>query len=95
MTELDKWVNLSEQDYGPWLDAATLFETDDGQLLLQVEGGYGKPYDTAWYSLAERPDKPLDELLKDYELWANPTSDQSEQILDDLGVVAHLVERPD
>lgn len=95
MTQIDEHHLLSEQDYGPWLDRATLHQTDDGQLLLEVEGGYSKPYYVAWYSLSDLPNKPLSEAFDgDNGLWADPTSDQSEDFADLLGVQVHKVERP-
>jgi hypothetical protein len=68
MQKIDEHTHLSEQDYGPWLDKATLYE-DSGQFILFVEGGYSIPYEEEWYKLDQRPSKPLKELLTG-ELWA-------------------------
>lgn len=85
MKKLDEHRATSEQDYGPWLDAATLFESEDGRLLLLVEGGYQAPYDSRWYELASRP-AALSELLGEEGGWADPSRDQSDDLVYWLGV---------
>ena len=62
LTKLDSHEQLSEQDYGPWLDRVTLYEKN-GKFFLQEQFGYDKPYDENWYELAAKPDKPLAALV--------------------------------
>ncbi len=99
MVKFDEQRRTSEQDFGPWLDAATLFETDDGQVLLKVESGYSKPYEVAWYSLSEKPKEALQftggATLHLGTLWANHSEDDSSFWEEVLEVVVHKVERPE
>lgn len=83
--KLDEHRQTSEQDYGPWLDAATLYDTsvDGGEFLLKVESGYSKPYEVEWYKLGARPGKPLSDLIHG-ELWGGAVPEETAALLSDM-----------
>ncbi len=66
---------LSDQDYGAFVQEATLFEVG-GVFFLEVSAGYQVADTSQWYKLEGEPTKwPED----DGELWADPHTDQSER----------------
>jgi len=96
--KLDQSRRLSEQDYGPFLEVATLFE-HEGRFFLSVSAGYGpeKHNDEAWYELAEKlvceaGCGPLDASASDG--WLDPLVDQAEELFAVLGVRATKCPRP-
>ncbi len=66
---LSTYQQLSEQDYGPWLDRVSLFEIN-GQFYLQEEYGYSRPYSSGWYLLDGPPRRTLEEAFGEHSgLW--------------------------
>jgi hypothetical protein len=90
---LDQSRLLTEQDYGGFLEVATLYE-HEGRFLLHVSAGYGAEScnDDRWYELSARPPKPLAEYASG--LWLDPCRDQSVDFACWFGVDAHQAERP-
>jgi hypothetical protein len=76
--KIDESRLLSEQDYGPFLEVATLTE-EEGKLVLSVSAGYGqeKTNETAWYELSARPSQSLDEYASPG--WLDPVRNQAEE----------------
>jgi len=89
--QLDRDRRLSEQDYGPYLEVATLFE-HEGRFFLYMVAGYDPEGDNAWYELSERPAKPLSDVASDG--WLNPLADTSLELSAVLGVRATKCSRP-
>ena len=85
MRELDESRLLSEQDFGGFLEVATLYEDEEG-LTLVVEAGYGPEGHNVSreYRLDKRPAQPLDAFAS--ETWLDPSTDQSEDLAKLLGV---------
>ena len=71
MPKTDQYEQLTEQDYGHWIDRATLYN-EDGELTLQIEAGYSKPYDQAWYELLEEPAQSLEATFSSWENLGRP-----------------------
>ncbi len=93
--EVDSYRQLTEQDYGPWLDAAEIW-VEGARVFLKIEGGYSRPYDEAWYELSAKPDLKLETHYQDYDgLWASPTEDQSKTLAEELGVEVRQTSRPE
>lgn len=91
MKKLEEFSSLTEEDYGPFKSAATLYEGPDETFYLKVECGYSRPYDTAWYELSERPPEGSLEVEDADYAWADASSDQSEDFEERLGVSVCLL----
>jgi len=85
--KIDQSRRLSEQDYGPFLEVATLYE-HKGRFFLSVNAGYGPEgqNEEAWYELSERPAVTLDNAASDG--WLDPLADQDVELFAVLGVTA-------
>ncbi len=90
MKTIQEEVQFSEQDYGPYIDRATLVE-HEGSTYLHVECGYSKPYESAWYKLDGLP--CLKTAFGGYTgLWFDPSRDESLDLTTILGVTAVKVD---
>ncbi len=90
MKKLDEYRNLSEQDYGGFLEVATLWQhvEHDGTLFLEVSAGYGQDThnDGVFYIVDDLPLKTLEEAFKDSgDCYFDPSRDQSKDFAEDLG----------
>ena len=95
--EVRFYHNLSDQDFGAFVDEATLFNCE-GRWVLRLAAGYQVADEEDWYELEAEPTKwpvsPSDEPI------ANPGTDQSEdcghgsEIFDTFGVNAKEIEPP-
>lgn len=87
MKKLDENRHLSEQDYGGFLEVATLEEAEDGQLFLTISAGYDREgvNDADYYRVSSRPMRPLAEVFN-CDLVCNPGTDQSKELSEEFGV---------
>lgn len=94
MQLLDENRRLSEQDSGPFLEVATLYDAGDGTFVLELEAGYSAPFDEVRYSLASRPARSLAEVFS-FDAYIEPLDDQSKMLSKDLGVPVTWLENSD
>ena len=91
MKTFDEYRHLSEQDGGPFLEVATVYEDDNGTYCLRVSAGYGSEgiNDLRWYELFEKPKKALAECAIELD----PLVDQCAELGMALGVAVKLCDQ--